>query len=112
MAIDLKNLFSVGEDVDSKSLNALLKALKNNSSAQFDFLKFRHSVLTMKNMDMNEEMAFKSAFATASTIGINKTNLLKSAKSYLLLLENRKFIHANATNAHSYCGILSLFLRH
>lgn len=90
MAIDLKNLFSVDEDVDSKSLNALLKALKNNASAQFDFLKFRHSVLTMKEMNMDEEMAYKSAFTTASTIGVNKTSLLKSAKSYIAVLDKEK----------------------
>lgn len=91
MTIDLSNLFPKVKDFDEKSVYALFKALKNNFEKEsFDYLKFRQSVLTLSNMDMEEATAYKSSFATASTMGLTKDKLLKSAKSYSMILDNER----------------------
>lgn len=96
MAIDIKKLFDTDVNTDTKSRNALLKALKDNAETQFDYLKFKHSVLSLIDMGLDTEKAYKSAFATASTMGLSKSNLLTSAKKYsgVLSKEKRHFTEA------------------
>ena len=69
MAIDLKKLF-LGDEQDKFSV-ALVKALKSSAQPGFDYLKFKQSVKTMADMNMDTETSFKSAFATASTHGFD-----------------------------------------
>lgn len=97
MKTDLRDLFPETEGLDDKSVNALLKAIKNSyEEDHFDYLKFKKSVGTLVKMDMSEEMAVKSAFATASTLGLTKDSLISSAKKYVYALENERESFAQA----------------
>ena len=98
MSIDISKLFNSSEATDGKSFTFLLKALKSNSSDGFDYLKFRKSIQTLKDMDMDEATAIKSAFATASTMGLSKDKLSKSIGYYKKVLEKEKKAFDQATS--------------
>ncbi len=95
MAIDLTKLFG-SEDSDKKMRNTLLKALKENHIETFDYLKFRQAVLQLQQMDLDAATSFKSAFATASTMGLTKAKLKKTGDHYLNVLNKEKRIFAEA----------------
>lgn len=96
MTLDLKKLFGANTALDKKFVDVLLKAIKDGYIKEFDYLKFKKSVQTLGQMDMDEETSYKSAFATASTIGLNKEKLLKTANHYLSLLEKERNHFADA----------------
>lgn len=108
MKIDLKKLFaSRKEDADARMHATLIKAIKENARDDFDYLKFKQSVLTMKDMNMDEETSVKSAFATASVMGLTKEKLLKSAQRYKVVLDKEKEEFAKALKnqiAHNVDG--------
>ena len=95
-AIDLRKLLDVPAELDKKSTDALLKAIKENYTSDFDYLKFMYSVRTLKGMDMDEETAFKSAFATAKTMGFTKDAFQKSIRFYSKVLAKEREIFAEA----------------
>jgi len=97
MSMDFSKLFKSSDTTDSKSFNFLLKALKSHSSDGFDYLKFRKSIQTLREMDMDDGTAIKSAFATASTMGLNKDKLSKSIGYYKKVLEKEKKAFDQAT---------------
>lgn len=82
MTVDLKKLFASDDITNTKMQNALIAALNKNASDEFDYLKFKVSVKKMLDMGMDKETAVKSAFATASVMGITKNKLVNSAKKY------------------------------
>jgi len=96
MQIDLKKLFSRKEDSNEKLFQTLLKAIANAHIKEFDYLKFRQSVRSMMGMNMDENTSIKSAFATASTMGLTKDKLLKTAYHYQTALTKEKEKFATA----------------
>ncbi len=82
MTVDLKKLFASDDITNSKMQTALIAAISKNASEEFDYLKFKVSVKKMLEMGMDKETALKSAFATASVIGVTKNKLVSSAKKY------------------------------
>jgi len=97
MTTDLRDLFKGTGQLDEKSVNALLKAIKNNyDNKSFDYLKFRQSVISLLKLDMDQPTSYKSAFATASTMGLSKESLLKSADRYIYALERERESFAEA----------------
>lgn len=90
MTIDLKKLFPQGDDIESKMSNALLKAIKENYTTQFDYLTFKQSVAKMRELGLDEETSYKSAFATASTMGYKKSTILTSISQYKTVLNKEK----------------------
>lgn len=97
MNIDLKELFKSNEEgINPKMQNTLLAALKENAQPNFDYLKFKQSVETMKTMGMDEETRLKSAYATAAVMGLTKESLIKSANQYKGVLDKEKEAFANA----------------
>lgn len=95
-AIDLRKLLHVPAELDKRSTQALLDAIKDSYIAEFDYLKFMHSVQTLQNMEMDEETAFKSAFATARTMGFTKEAFVKTHRYYLKVLSNQRERFAEA----------------
>lgn len=90
MKVDLKKLFASDDITNTKMQNALISALTKNASEEFDYLKFKVSVKKMLEMGMDKETAFKSAFATASVMGITKNKLVSSAKKYKGTLDKER----------------------
>ncbi len=95
-AIDIKKLMGVNSDLDKRSTDALVKAIKENHLEGFDYLKFMHSVSTLLSMDIDEETAFKSAFTTAKTMGFTKDAFRKGARHYLNVLSAQRESFADA----------------
>lgn len=97
MATDLRDLFPSTNQLDQKSVQALLSALiKNHDSNKFDYLKFKESVHSLKKMNMDESTSYKSAFATASTMGLTKESLIKSVEKYKYTLDQERENFAKA----------------
>src|SRR5680860_863748 len=87
MNINLKEIFDDQNQLDKKSLEFLLKAIEKNNQTGFDYLEFKQALIRLHNMEVDQETAIKSAFATASTVGLTKNNLMESADYYLTVLK-------------------------
>jgi len=97
MTIDLADIFSGLDGLDEKSRYALFRALKNNfDSNRFDYFRFKKSLKSLEQLDMDQDTSYKSAFATASTMGLTKESLVSSAKKYLQVLDQERESFATA----------------
>ena len=56
----------------------------------FDYLKFKQSVEQLAGLKLDVPTSLKSAFVTASTMGVTKDSLLQSARHYLTILGDEK----------------------
>ncbi len=90
MASDLNQIFNIGGTVDQKSLEFLTKALSRNNMQGFDYIEFKQSLSSLKQMNMDDETAIKSAFATASTVGLTKDKLVQTARHYQQIIDKEK----------------------
>ncbi|HEX5112387.1 MAG TPA: hypothetical protein VFV79_06050 [Saprospiraceae bacterium] len=79
--------------VQDKFLDALFNALANSNQEGFDYMEFKDFLKSLANVPMDDSTRYKSAFATAQTMGATKNNILASAKHYLAVLsdEQNKF---------------------
>ena len=96
MTINLKDLFVVSEDMNDKVLLKLLTALKDGEQKEFDYLKFKQSYKSLCALGMDEGTAAKSAFLTASTIGLTKEKLLLTVQHYKNILNKERDQFAQA----------------
>lgn len=87
MNINLKEIFDDQNQLDKKSLDFLIKAIEKNNQSGFDYLEFKQALIRLQNMKVDQDTAIKSAFATASTVGLTKKKLLESADYYLTVLK-------------------------
>ncbi len=85
-----KEIFGKGEGLDDKSLEFLSTAIEKNNLPGFDYYEFKRAVATLQSMNIDEATAHKSAFTTASTVGITKEKLLETAAYYRNLIEKEK----------------------
>lgn len=85
----LNSLFR-NENLDNKSLEFLNNAIKANALQGFDYLKFKQSIKALRDLNMSEELAIRSAFATAATLGITKEKILENIKHYQQVLQKEK----------------------
>lgn len=88
MQKDLKSLFGDHHGLDERSVSALTRALANENLPGFDYIEFKQALARLRDMDMDEPTAFRSAYATASTMGLTKEKLLKTARHYKKVLDN------------------------
>jgi uncharacterized protein YbgA (DUF1722 family) len=84
-----KSLFTA-DGLDDRSLEFLVSALEQNNLPGFDYFEYKKAVVTLLGMGIEEGNAFKSAFATAATIGLTKDKLLETAGYYRNLLSKEK----------------------
>ena len=94
---NLESIFQKHEELDQKSIGFLIKAIEANNVEGFDYLEFKMSLSQLKKMEIEDEVAIKSAFATASTMGLTKEKLLQSGAFYqkVLAKEKEKFDEAH-----------------
>ena len=93
-----KRIFNGLDELDKKSVSFLLKAIKENNLPGFDYIEFKQSLNALLAMDMDAYTAIKSAFTTASTMGLTKANLLGSAEHYIQILKSEKSQFDDALN--------------
>lgn len=90
MQKNLKKLFGSHHGLDEKSIDFLTKALEKNNLPGFDYIEFKQSLGVLGEMGIEGDTAIKSAFATATTVGLTKDKLLKSAQHYKNVLKKEK----------------------
>ncbi|MFZ1457204.1 MAG: hypothetical protein WAT46_14260 [Saprospiraceae bacterium] len=90
MTINLKELFVVSDQMNDKVLMKLLTAIKDGQQKDFDYLKFKQSYKSLCAMGMDEATASKSAYLTASTMGLTKEKLLLTVQHYKNILNKEK----------------------
>lgn len=90
MQKNLKQLFGDAHGLDEKSVEFLTNALEKNNLPGFDYIEYKQSLGALMAMNMDEMTAFKSAYATAATVGLTKDKLLKTADHYKGILNNEK----------------------
>ncbi len=90
MQKDLKQLFGDAHGLDERSVEFLTKALEKNNLPGFDYIEYKQSLGALTAMNIDEMTAFKSAYATAATVGLTKEKLLKTAEHYKGILNQEK----------------------
>lgn len=82
--------------VNDKFLNVLFSAIEKNNQEGFDYLEFRNSLQSLKEMNMDEATRFKSAMAMAKSMGASLATIVTSGQQYLQVLkaEQGKFDEA------------------
>ncbi len=93
MSLDLKSIFRIENNLDDKGKNFLdiiTSVLERSNLPGFDYLEFKQSMDALEKMNMDKATAIKSAYATASTVGLTKEKLLKTASHYLEILSKEK----------------------
>lgn len=82
--------------VQNKFLEVLFGALESSNQEGFDYLEFKDFLRSLANVPMDDSTRYKSAFATAQTMGATKEKILTSARTYMELLakEEAKFQEA------------------
>ncbi len=86
----ISQLLGLGNATDQKSVDFLENALTNHMQPGFDYLKFKQSLDQLAGLKLDTPTSLKSAFATASTMGVTKDSLLQSARHYLTILGDEK----------------------
>lgn len=81
--MNINDVFVKPEEVDDQSYQMLLKSLLKNNQEGFDYLEFMASIYKLRELDMDETTAMKSAYTTASTFGVTKQLLEQSALKYI-----------------------------
>lgn len=75
---------------DKRFVEKLMAVLEQNNRAGFDYLEFRSSLKALANLPLDEATRFRSAFATAGTMGLSLDTLLESADYYKSVLAKEK----------------------
>jgi septal ring factor EnvC (AmiA/AmiB activator) len=86
----ISQLLGLGGTTDQKSVDFLENAMAKQSQPGFDYLKFKQSIDQLASLKLDGPTSLKSAFATASTMGVTKDSLLQSARHYLTILGDEK----------------------
>ncbi len=81
------------EELMKKFRNIFQHKLDEYNKEGFDYLEFRHSLKSMRNITEDEATCFRSIFATAKTLGASRESLIESVDYYreVLLEEEQKF---------------------
>lgn len=82
MKKSLTALFTDAPEHDKRSANAIYKAIEKNNMEGFDYIEYRASLDGMEQLNMDESTRYQSAYVTASTMGLTRAKLLKTAKFY------------------------------
>jgi chromosome segregation ATPase len=86
----ISQLLGLGATADQKSVDFLENAMIKETQPGFDYLKFKQSIEQLISLKLDGPTSLKSAFATASTMGVTKDSLLQSARHYLTILGDEK----------------------
>ncbi|MFK7809227.1 MAG: hypothetical protein AB8F74_15595 [Saprospiraceae bacterium] len=93
-------------EVDDKFINILFAAMEKANLPSFDYIEFKQSLRNLAKMPMDEATRFKSAFATAQTMGATPQKLVDAAQHYINILnaEEQKFQSALANQRNKQIG--------
>ncbi len=90
-----KSLFAA-DGLDDRSLEFLATALEKSNLPGFDYFEFKRATHNLLQMELEEAIAYKSAFTTAATLGVTKEKLIETAGYYRNLVSKEKEQFDNA----------------
>ena len=91
--------------IDEAISTKLLQAIEANNQEGFDYLEYKKSLKSLEKLPMDEATKYRSAFATASTMGVTLNKLLDSAQFYLSVLEKEQQKFTSASNGQFKASI-------
>lgn len=95
---------TTGGQADNSIIETLFKAMSENNVQGFDYFEYKQSLKTLLGM-LDEPTAFKSAYATAATMGLTKQKLTDSANFYIKVLDKEKEKFTQAVDAQVAANI-------
>lgn len=87
-----------GGTVDQRIFESLEKAMEENNQQGFDYFEYKNSLKTLAGIIPEESTRYKSAYATAATMGLTVDRLLESAAFYQTVLEKERDNFTRAVN--------------
>ena len=90
MQKNLSQLFGSHPELEQKFVSLFIKAIEKSNQPGFDYIEFKQSLGVMATMNIDESTAIRSAFATASTVGLTKKKLMESANYYAKVINQEK----------------------
>jgi chromosome segregation ATPase len=87
-----------GGTVDQRIFESLEKAMEENNQQGFDYFEYKNSLKTLAGIIPDEATRYKSAYATAATMGLTVERLLESAAFYRTVLEKERDNFTRAVN--------------
>lgn len=84
--------------IDQRIFESLEKAMEDNNQQGFDFFEYKNSLKTLAGIIPDEATRYKSAYATAATMGVTVDRLLESAAFYKSVLEKERDNFTRAVN--------------
>jgi predicted nucleic acid-binding Zn-ribbon protein len=94
---NIGNTPTVGK-VNDKLAKLLLDAIEKNNQEGFDYLEFRNSLQSLKEMNMDDTTRMKSAMAMAKSMGASLETIVTSGQHYLHILKGEQSKFADAMN--------------
>lgn len=87
---NMKNMFGDNHGLDEKSVDFISKAIEKANLPGFDYVEFKQALSNIAKMNIDEAIAFKTAFGTAMTMGLTKEKLLETATHYRNVVSKEK----------------------
>jgi hypothetical protein len=84
--------------VNEKLMKLLMDAVEKNNQEGFDYLEFRNSLFSLKEMNMDEATRFKSAMAMSKSMGASMERIVASGQHYLQVLKSEEGKFSEAMN--------------
>ncbi len=81
--------------VSKRMTQLLLKAMENNNLKGFDYLEFKQALLSLQNMEMDEETRYKSVLTMSKAMGGTLEQVKQSAGHYLDVLKREYLVFQN-----------------
>jgi len=82
--------------VDPTIADTIFKTIEAQNLAGFDYLEFKESLKALSKLPMDEATMYRSAFATATTMGLTKEKLTSTLSHYLQILDRQKSVFDDA----------------
>lgn len=93
--------------VDKRFADILVKAMQSANTEGFDYLEFKQSLRSLKDMEMDDGTRYKSAFAMAKTMGATPALLIESARFYISILKKEEAKFEKALDKQRQLKVLS-----
>ena len=86
----IKNMFGDNHGLDERSVDFISKAIEKANLPGFDYVEFKQALSNIAKMNIDEAIAFKSAYGTAMTMGLTKEKLLETANHYKSIVSKER----------------------
>lgn len=91
-----QNFQNIKGEMSQTIFERLLGVLNTNNQQGFDYIEFKNSLKALEKMGMDEKTMYRSAFATAQTIGASVQGITDSIDFYKKILQKESTDFAEA----------------